>query len=77
MTEPSSGPHTDSTSADDDAPSSEPRAADSVELDIDEEKVEAWDAVRSDYQVDPEGGPTPNSMAMTENEPLGDSEDAQ
>jgi ethanolamine ammonia-lyase small subunit len=62
MTEPSSGPHAESTSADDDATSSEPTAADSVELDVDEEKVEAWDAVKNDYQVEPEGGPTPNSM---------------
>jgi hypothetical protein len=25
-----------------------------VELDVDEEKMEAWDEVKSDYQVDPD-----------------------
>ena len=29
-------------------------ADDKVELDLDEEKIEAWDEVKSDYQVDPD-----------------------
>ena len=32
-----------------------------VELDVDQEKLDAWDDVKSDYQVDPEGEPVPNS----------------
>ena len=33
-----------------------------VELDIDQDKVEAWDDVKDDYAVDPDGEPVPNSM---------------
>ena len=33
-----------------------------VELDVDEEKLEAWDKVKSDYQVNPGGEPVPNSQ---------------
>jgi hypothetical protein len=29
---------------------------------VDREKVEAWDEVKADYQVDPGGEPVPNSM---------------
>lgn len=62
MTEPSSGPHEERPRAHDEAPSSESPAADSVELDIDKEKLDAWDEVKSDYQVEPDGQPSPNSM---------------
>jgi hypothetical protein len=31
-----------------------------VDLDLDEEKVEKWDEVKSDYQVNPDGKPMPN-----------------
>jgi hypothetical protein len=34
----------------------------SVEIGVDQEKVEAWDEVKSDYQVEPDGEPVPNSM---------------
>jgi hypothetical protein len=40
----------------------EPTATESVELDVDEEKVEAWDEVKADYQVEPGGEPVPNAM---------------
>ncbi|GAB3434426.1 hypothetical protein GCM10027517_02460 [Phycicoccus ginsengisoli] len=60
MSEPSSGvPHevVDSEVG----PSPEP-APESVELDVDEDKLEAWDKVKGDYQVDPGGEPIPNSQ---------------
>jgi len=31
-----------------------------VDLDLDEEKLEKWDEVKSDYQIDPGGKPMPN-----------------
>jgi hypothetical protein len=31
-----------------------------VDLDLDEEKLEKWDEVKSDYQIDPDGKPMPN-----------------
>jgi hypothetical protein len=37
-------------------------AEEAVELDLDEEKLEAWDAVKSDYEIDPDGVEVPNSM---------------
>lgn len=30
-----------------------------VELELDEDKIEAWDEVKSDYQVDPDAKDTP------------------
>ena len=33
-----------------------------VELDVDQDKLDAWDGVKGDYQVDPDGEPVPNSM---------------
>ena len=36
--------------------------AESVELDLDREKLDAWDEVKSDYEVEPGGEPVPNSM---------------
>ena len=36
-----------------------PDADDKVELDVDDEKLEAWDAVKSDYQVDPDAEDMP------------------
>ena len=59
MSEPSSGvPReiVDSEVEQDEAP-----APESVELDVDEEKLEAWDKVKGDYQVNPGGEPVPNS----------------
>ncbi len=46
----------------DKAPTTGPDVPESVELDVDEEKVEAWDEVKGDYQAEPEGHPVPNSM---------------
>jgi hypothetical protein len=60
MTEPSSGVPREI--ADGDTPTREPGAPESVELDVDEEKLEAWDEVKSDYQVEPDGKAVPNSM---------------
>jgi hypothetical protein len=40
----------------------EPTATETVELDVDEEKMEAWDEVKADYQVEPGGEPVPNAM---------------
>jgi hypothetical protein len=40
----------------------EPTATESIELDVDEEKMEAWDEVKADYQVEPGGEPVPNAM---------------
>lgn len=37
----------------------EAESTEKVELDIDEEKVEAWDKVKADYQVDPDAEDTP------------------
>lgn len=60
MSEPSSGVPGEIADADVEQPTAdEPQT---VELDIDEEKVEAWDEVKGDYQVDPGGEPVPNSM---------------
>jgi hypothetical protein len=33
-----------------------------VELEVDEEKLEAWDDIKGDYQVEPDGQAVPNSM---------------
>lgn len=44
----------------------------SVELDVDEDKMEAWDEVKSDYQVDPDGEAAPNAMADAEPSSDGD-----
>jgi len=57
MTEPSSG--VPSEIADSEVDRDETAADDTqqeqrVELDVDEEKMEAWDEVKSDYQVDPD-----------------------
>lgn len=38
----------------------------SVDLNVDEEKMEAWDEVKSDYEVEPGGQPTPNVMDEAE-----------
>jgi hypothetical protein len=46
-----------------------------VELDVDEEKLEAWDEVKSDYEIEPDGKPVPNSMDPVDLEPVEDNED--
>ena len=34
----------------------------SVDLNVDEEKMEAWDEVKADYQIEPGGDQVPNAM---------------
>jgi hypothetical protein len=46
-------------------------APSTVELDIDQDKVDAWDAVKGDYQVDPDAESAPD----TEDEDDADTED--
>jgi hypothetical protein len=51
-----------------------PRGEDKVELHLDEDKVEAWDDVKADYQVDPDAEDTPpgaDEEGMTEANGLG------
>lgn len=38
----------------DETPADGSETPEQVELDLDEEKLEAWDEVKSDYQVDPD-----------------------
>ena len=60
MSEPSSGVPGEIADADVDEPTTDEPTT--VELEVDEEKVEAWDEVKGDYQVEPGGQPVPNSM---------------
>lgn len=54
MSEPSSGVPGEIADAEVEAPTSDEPTT--VELDLDEEKIEAWDEVKDDYAVDPDGG---------------------
>ena len=60
MSEPSSGVPSEIADAEVERPDTE--HPDRVELDVDEEKLEAWDKVKGDYQVNPGGEPVPNSQ---------------
>jgi hypothetical protein len=60
MSEPSSNIPEDIANADGDTPA-EPEET-QVELSVDEDKLGAWNAVKSDYQVEPHGQPVANSM---------------
>ena len=60
MSEPSSGVPGEIADADVEQPTTD--EPDTVELEVDEEKVAAWDEVKADYQVEPDGEPVPNSM---------------
>jgi len=60
MSEPSSGVPGEIADADVEQPTTD--EPDTIELEVDEEKVEAWDEVKADYQVEPGGAPVPNSM---------------
>ncbi len=33
-----------------------------VEIEVDQDKVDAWDEVKGDYQVEPDGESVPNTM---------------
>jgi hypothetical protein len=62
MSEPSSSVPEEVADAEVEQPSTEAEQETRVELDVDEEKLEAWDDVKGDYQVEPHGEPVPNSM---------------
>jgi hypothetical protein len=61
MSEPSSGVPSEIADADIETPDAQSDEPGRVSLDVDEEKLEAWDDIKSDYQVDPDGEPVPNS----------------
>ena len=75
MSEPSSGVPGEIADAEVEQPTTEDSAPDRVELDLDEEKVEAWDEVKSDYEVEPGGEPVPNSMDPAAVGPADDHDD--
>ena len=77
MSEPSSGVPGEIADAGVEEPATDEPTT--VELEVDEEKVEAWDEVKGDYQVEPGGEPVPNSMDQVSpriEEPAEDAEDA-
>jgi hypothetical protein len=43
-------------------PSEGQEPSEQVEIDVDEQKLAAWDAIKSDYEVEPDGQPVPNAM---------------
>lgn len=59
MTEPSSGVPAEIADAEVTTPHED---RPSTDLTLDQDKVEAWDEVKADYEVDPDGQPVPNSM---------------
>ncbi len=62
MSEPSSGVPSEIADAEVEQPQEQGNQPERVELDVDEEKLEAWDKVKGDYQVNPGGEPVPNSQ---------------
>lgn len=62
MSEPSSGVPSEIADADIEPPVTGTDEPEQVDLHVDEEKLEAWDDIKSDYQVDPDGEVAPNSM---------------
>ena len=73
MSEPSSGVPGEIADAQVEEPTTgEP---DTLELEVDEKKVEAWDEVKADYQVEPGGAPVPNSMDQADVTLADDDED--
>ena len=61
MSEPSSGVPGEIADADVETPEAQDDQPEQVTLDVDEDKLEAWDDIKADYQVDPGGQPVPNS----------------
>lgn len=61
MSEPSSGVPSEIADADVQTPEGQADQPTEVTLDLDQDKLEAWDEIKSDYQVDPDGQPVPNS----------------
>ena len=74
MSEPSSGVPGEIADAEVEAPTTDEPTT--VELELDEDKLEAWDDVKADYQVDPGGAPVPNSMDQAAVTPADDNEGA-
>lgn len=62
MTEPSSNIPEDIANAEVEEDQSAPEQQPALDLNIDQEKREAWDRIKSDYQTEPGGQPVPNSM---------------
>jgi hypothetical protein len=62
MTEPSSNIPEDIANAEVEEDQSTPQKQPGVDLNIDQEKREAWDRIKSDYETEPGGQPVPNSM---------------
>ena len=60
MSEPSSGVPREIVDAEAEEPVEQ--TPERVEVDVDQDKLDAWDEVKEDYQVDPGGVPVPNSM---------------
>lgn len=60
MSEPSGGVPREIVDAEVEEPADD--GQERVELDVDQEKLDAWDDVKNDYEVDPDGKPVPNSM---------------
>lgn len=64
MTEPSSNIPEDIANAEveEDQSAPEQQQQPDLDLNIDQEKREAWDRIKSDYETEPGGQPVPNSM---------------
>ncbi len=75
MSEPSSNVPGEIADAEVDQDAAAQAEPERVELEVDEEKLEAWDTVKSDYEIDPDGKPVPNSMDPVDFEPVEDDED--
>ena len=75
MSEPSSGVPGEIADADVEEPTTD--EPDTLELELDEDKVEAWDEVKGDYQVEPGGEPVPNSMDQASPAPSDETEQNQ
>jgi hypothetical protein len=56
MSEPSSGVPSEIADAEVEETDTGAEEPTEVTLDLDEEKLEAWNEIKSDYQVDPDGG---------------------
>lgn len=62
MTEPNSNIPEDVANAEVEEDRSTPEPQPALDLNIDQEKREAWDRIKSDYETEPGGQPVPNSM---------------
>lgn len=62
MTEPNSNIPEDVANAEVEEDQSAPEPQPALDLNIDQDKREAWDRIKSDYETEPGGQPVPNSM---------------